>query len=329
MPSTRPMRREARACRRFRATLRHVSPSATRQRRVVRRAARRDAKRDASGDVRLTHLVGRRAVAAVPRAARRAARPATSDSRRRSATSASRCDEDCVGAVGAARSDGAPPRTFGACCTRRCTRRWATSSTRRASGAAPTASVPCCRRRLRSTPRRTRRRVPRPRGCGALRLEALVRVDALGAAIFAALVAHSRRRPLRLFSDSAKALRCVAAARSDGAPRGPAAGAAGPRARARVRGAPRNPRRGDDPRQGRRPRRRLRQPRRRRARGDRRGAPGRRPRRARGLRCAGAGRARPATLALQLRYLPRHAQLVETAGASHGVCRGSCPGGIA
>ena len=33
-----------------------------------------------------------------------------------------------------------------------------------------------------------------------------------------------------------------------------------------------------------------------------------------------------ATLALQLRYLPRHAQLVETAGASHGVCRGSCPG---
>ena len=45
-----------------------------------------------------------------------------------------------------------------------------------------------------------------------------MRVDALGAAIFAALAAHSRRRPLRLFNDGATALRCVAAARSDGAP---------------------------------------------------------------------------------------------------------------
>ena len=105
------------------------------------------------------------------------------------------------------------------------------------------------------------------------------------AAIFAALAAHPRRRPLRLFSDSATALRCVAAARSDGAPRGPAAGAAGPRARARLRGAPREPRRGADPRQV--AARRRGQPRRRRARGDRRGAPGRRPRRARGLRWRG------------------------------------------
>jgi ribonuclease HI len=37
------------------------------------------------------------------------------------------------------------------------------------------------------------------------------------AAIFAALAAHPRRRPLRLFSDSATALRCVAAAHARGA----------------------------------------------------------------------------------------------------------------
>ena len=44
-----------------------------------------------------------------------------------------------------------------------------------------------------------------------------MRVDELGAAIFAALAAHPWRRPLCLFSDGATALRCVAAARSDGA----------------------------------------------------------------------------------------------------------------
>jgi len=42
-------------------------------------------------------------------------------------------------------------------------------------------------------------------------------VDAPGAAIFAALAAHPRRLPLCLFNDGATALRCVAAALSDGA----------------------------------------------------------------------------------------------------------------
>ena len=65
---------------------------------------------------------------------------------------------------------------------------------------------------MRSAPsaRRTRRRVPR-------RAAARGAVDAPSAATFVALAAHPRRRPLCLFNDGATALRCVAAARSDGA----------------------------------------------------------------------------------------------------------------